>query len=59
VSNEIIPENELDSIKKEIYKHLGPMKISITKKDRISDTKNGKRKFVIPYSDFLLDKSIV
>ncbi len=59
VSNNTIPEEEFDKINNEIYAHLGLMKIAITKKERLASTKNGKRKFVIPYSDFLQDPSIL
>jgi len=59
VANEIIPEDEFNEIKHEINRHLGHMKTTITKKCKISESINGKRKFVVPYSDFISNKNIL
>jgi len=59
VSELEIPEVSFKSFEHEIIEHLGVMKIIYLKKDFLKDTRNGKRRFVIPLNEYLKDPAIL
>ena len=59
VSGIEIPVDNFDGFEREVKNHLGVMKINYMRKDFLKDTKNGKRRFVIPFHEYIKDKSIL